>query len=145
MRNLVAARIAEHQQAEQARLDAEREKIREQEQAKAQEAAAAAQAVQVQQAPVAEAAPARPEAATPASAPLPSATSRQIVRIKLGQIVDLIAPLKIDAEGLRQLGFEPVATERGSKLYDAAQVDAMRAAMICSLQRPLSGIKAQAA
>lgn len=143
LRNLVAARIAEHQQAEQARLDAEREKIREQEQAKAQEAAAAAQAVQVPQVPVAEEAPA--QAAAAASAPSPSATQRQVVRIKLGQIVDLIAPLKIDAEGLRQLGFEPVATERGSKLYDADQVDAMRAAMIRSLQRPLSGINAQAA
>ncbi|OWQ56616.1 lambda-exonuclease family protein [Stenotrophomonas maltophilia] len=147
LRNLVAARIAEHQQAEQARLDAEREKIREHEQAKAQEAAAAAQAVQVQQVPVAEAAPApaQAEAATAASASSPSATQRQIARIKLGQIVDLIAPLKIDAEGLRQLGFEPVATERGSKLYDADQVDAMRAAMIRSLQRPLSSINAQAA
>ncbi len=145
LRNLVAARIAEHQQAEQARLDAEREKNREQEQAKAQEAAAAAQAAQVQQVLVAEAAPAWTEAATTASAPSPSATQRQVVRIKLGQIVDLIAPLKIDAEGLRQLGFEPVATERGSKLYEADQVDAMRAAMIRSLQRPLSGINAQAA
>lgn len=145
LRNLVAARIAEHQQAEQARLDAEREKIRQQEQAKAQEAAAAAQAAQVRQVLVAEAAPARTEAATAASAPSPSATQRQVVRIKLGQIVDLIAPLKIDAEGLRQLGFEPVATERGSKLYEADQVDAMRAAMIRSLQRPLSGINAQAA
>lgn len=145
LRNLVAARIAEHQQAEQARLDAEREKIREQEQASAQEAAAAAQVAQVQQMPVAEAAPARAEAATAASAPSTSATQRQIVRIKLGQIVDLIAPLKIDAEGLRQLGFEPVATERGSKLYDADQVDAMRAAMIRSLQRPLPQINAQAA
>ncbi|HHA2844574.1 TPA: lambda-exonuclease family protein [Stenotrophomonas maltophilia] len=147
LRNLVAARIAEHQQAEQARLDAEREKIREHEQAKAQEAAAAAQAVQVQQVPVAEAAPApaQAEAATAASASSPSATQRQIARIKLGQIVDLIAPLKIDAEGLRQLGFEPVATERGSKLYDADQVDAMLAAMIRSLQRPLSSINAQAA
>lgn len=145
LRNLVAARIAEHQQAEQARLDAEREKIREQEQAKAQEAAAAAQAAQVQQVPVAEAAPAQAEAATTDSARSPSATPQQIVRIKLGQIVDLIAPLKIDAEGLRQLGFEPVAAERGSKLYDADQVDAMRAAMIRSLQRPLSGINAQAA
>ncbi len=137
LRNLVAARIAEHQQAEQARLDAEREKIREQEQTKAQEAAAATQAAQVQQVLVAEAAPAQAEAVTAASAPSTSATQRQNVRIKLGQVVDLIAPLKIDAEGLRQLGFEPVATERGSKLYDADQVDAMRAAMIRSLQRPL--------
>lgn len=145
LRNLVAARIAEHQQAEQARLDAEREKIREQEQAKAQEAAAAAQAVQVQPVQVADAAPALAGPATTAGTPSPSATQRPVVRIKLGQIVDLIAPLKIDAEGLRQLGFEPVATERGSKLYDADQVDAMRAAMIRSLQRPLSGINAQAA
>lgn len=145
LRNLVAARIAEHQQAEQARLDAEREKIREQEQAKAQEAAAAAQAAQAQPVQVADAAPAQAGAATTAGAPSTSATQRQVVRIKLGQIVDLIAPLKIDAEGLRQLGFEPVATERGSKLYDADQVDAMRAAMIRSLQRPLSGINAQAA
>lgn len=145
LRNLVAARIAEHQQAEQARLDAEREKIREQEQVKAQEAAAAVQAAQVQQVLVAEAAPALAGPATTAGTPSPSATQRPVVRIKLGQIVDLIAPLKIDAEGLRQLGFEPVATERGSKLYDADQVDAMRAAMIRSLQRPLSGINAQAA
>ncbi|MEX0180058.1 MULTISPECIES: lambda-exonuclease family protein [unclassified Stenotrophomonas] len=137
LRNLVAARIAEHQQAEQARLDAEREKIREQEQAKAQEAAAAAQAAQVQQVPVAEAVPTQAEPPTVASAPAAGAAPRQIVRIKLGQVVDLIAPLKIDAEGLRQLGFEPVATERGSKLYDADQVDAMRTAMIRSLQRPL--------
>lgn len=137
LRNLVAARIAEHQQAEQARLDAEREKIREQEQAKAQEAAAAAQAAQVQQMPVAEAVPTQAEPPTVASAPAAGAAPRQIVRIKLGQVVDLIAPLKIDAEGLRQLGFEPVATERGSKLYDADQVDAMRTAMIRSLQRPL--------
>jgi len=145
LRNLVAARIAEHQQAEQARLDAEREKIREQEQAKVQEAAAAAQAAQVQQVPVAEAAPTQAEPPTVSSAPAAGAAPRQIVRIKLGQVVDLIAPLKIDAEGLRQLGFEPVATERGSKLYDADQVDAMRAAMIRSLQRPLPQINAQAA
>ena len=133
LRNLVAARIAEHQQAEQARLEAEREKIREQEQAKAQEAVAA-QAAQMQRE---EAVPTTAAAPVATSAPPAATTQRQGVRIKLGQVVDLIAPLKIDAEGLRQLGFEPVATERGSKLYDADQVDAMRAAMIRSLQRPL--------
>lgn len=141
LRNLVAARIAERQQAEQARLDAEREKIREQEQAKAQEAVAA-QVAQVQQE---EAAPTTAAAPVATSAPPAAPTQRQGVRIKLGQVVDLIAPLKIDAEGLRQLGFEPVATERGSKLYDADQVDTMRAAMIRSLQRPLPHINAQAA
>ncbi|WP_329922461.1 hypothetical protein [Stenotrophomonas geniculata] len=49
-------------------------------------------------------------------------------------LVDLIAPLKIDAEGFRQLAFEPVSTERGSKLYDASQIDAMLCAMIRHLQ-----------
>lgn len=158
LRNLVAARIAEHQQAEQARLDAERERIRKEEEARAQKKAAedtAAAAEQSAQAarpaaaePVAAATPPAPVRTAPtavASAPAPSAAPREVVKIKLGQVVDLIAPLKIDAEGLRQLGFEPVSTERGSKLYDASQIDAMRGAMIRHLQQPLPDTYAQAA
>ncbi|WP_223485276.1 YqaJ viral recombinase family protein [Stenotrophomonas indicatrix] len=158
LRNLVAARIAEHQQAEQARLDAERERIRKEEEARAQKKAAedtAAAAEQAAQAarpaaaePVAAATPPAPVRTAPtpvASAPAPSAAPRKVIKIKLGQIVDLIAPLKIDAEGLRQLGFEPVSTERGSKLYDASEIDAMRGAMIRHLQQPLPDTYAQAA
>lgn len=144
LRNLVAARISEHQQAEQARLDAQREQIRKEEEARAQQAAATVQ----QPEPVAMALAAAPVRTAPtavASAPAPNAAPRELVRIKLGQIVDLIAPLKIDAEGLRQLGFEPVSTERSSKLYDASQIDAMRGAMIRHLQQPLPDTYAQAA
>jgi hypothetical protein len=60
-------------------------------------------------------------------------------RLKLGEIVDLIAPLKIDAEGLRRLGFDPVATERGAKLYAADQVPAILAAAIRVLQSAANG------
>ena len=146
LRNLMAARISQHQQAEQERLDAEREKIRKEEEARAQKAAAAASEQQPE--PVA-GAPAAAAVRTPptavASVPAPSAAPREVVKIKLGQVVDLIAPLKIDAEGLRQLGFEPVSIERGSKLYDASQIDAMRGAMIRHLQQPLPDTYAQAA
>ena len=143
LRNLVATRISQHQQAEQDRLDAQREQIRKEEEARAQQAAATVQQAE----PVAAATAAVPVRTAPAvaSAPTPNAAPREVVKIKLGQIIGLIAPLKIDAEGLRQLGFEPVSTERGSKLYDASQIDAMRGAMIRHLQQPLPGTYAQAA
>lgn len=144
LRNLVAARISEHQQAEQVRLHSQREQIRKEEEARAQKAAATVQ----QPEPVAAAPAAAPVRTAPtavASDPAPTAAPRGVVKIKLGQIVDLIAPLKIDAEGLRQLGFAPVSTERGSKLYDASQIDAMRGAMIRHLQQPLPDAYAQAA
>ncbi|MDP9619715.1 hypothetical protein [Stenotrophomonas geniculata] len=100
LRNLVAARIAEHQQAEQARLDAEREKIRKEEEARAQKAAADAtagaaaqqQTEPVATAPAAIAAPVRTAPTAVASAPAPTAAPREVVKIKLGQVVDLIAP-----------------------------------------------------
>ncbi|QTK37306.1 HNH endonuclease signature motif containing protein [Xanthomonas citri] len=47
----------------------------------------------------------------------------------VGQINAKIAPLTITADGLAQLGFLPVTTERASKLYDAAQLAAMFSAM----------------
>lgn len=145
LRNLVAARISQHQQAEQERLNAEREKIRKEEEARAQKAAAAASEEQPEPVATPAAAPVRTAPTAVASAPAPSTAPREVVKIKLGQVVDLIAPLKIDAEGLRQLGFEPVSTERGSKLYDASQIDAMRGAMIRHLQQPLPDTYAQAA
>lgn len=145
LRNLMAARISQHQQSEQERLDAEREKIRKEEEARAQKAAAAASEQQPEPVATPAAAPVRTAPTAVASASAPSTATREVVKIKLGQVVDLIAPLKIDAEGLRQLGFEPVSTERGSKLYDASQIDAMRGAMIRHLQQPLPDTYAQAA
>lgn len=154
LRNLVAARIAEHQRAEQARLDAERESMRKEEEARARklaeeeadakaqteeaEKAAAAQAVEPalvaqpaaavsRPAPVLSSAPA-PESTTPAAAP------REVVKIKLGDINARIAPLSISADGLAQLGFKPVNATGAAKLYDQAQFPAICQALINGLR-----------
>ncbi|MBH1851892.1 YqaJ viral recombinase family protein [Stenotrophomonas maltophilia] len=139
LRNLVAARISEHQQAEQARLDAEREKIRKEEEERAQKAAAAEQAAQAaaeqQPGPVAAAAAAVRTAPTAvASAPAPAAAAREVVKIKLGDINARIAPLSISADGLAMLGFKPINATGAAKLYDQAQFPAMCRAMIDGLQ-----------
>ncbi len=48
--------------------------------------------------------------------PVPPAANDD-ARIKLGQINERIAPLSITADGLAELGFNPVATEKAAKLY----------------------------
>lgn len=143
LRNLVAARISEHQQAEQTRLDAERELIRKEGEARVQAAVAAVEPPRA--APAAE--PMQEITAQPTLQPVPDPTSVRDrapwvadgAKVKLGEIVDRIAPLKIDAEGLRRLGFQPVATERGAKLYAADQVPAICAAAIRVLQAAANG------
>ncbi|WP_329845740.1 lambda-exonuclease family protein [Stenotrophomonas sepilia] len=153
LRNLVAARISEHQQAEQARLDAEREKIRKEEEERAQKVAAdaaaataeqAAQAAQtaaaqqhaepVATAPAATAVPVRTAPTAVASAPAPTAAPREVVKIKLGDINARIAPLSISADGLALLGFKPINATGAAKLYDQAQFPDMCRAMIDGLQ-----------
>ena len=122
LRNLAKARVAEHQEREAARLEAERERIRAEEAAKLAVPAPAP-------APVA-AAPA-PQSATAASV-APAVTTS--ATIKLGEINALIAPLAITADGLAQLGFQPVGTERAAKLYAADQVGPICLALIARLQ-----------
>ncbi|HDX0925490.1 TPA: lambda-exonuclease family protein [Stenotrophomonas maltophilia] len=149
LRNLMAARISQHQQVEQERLDAERERIRKEEEARAQKkaaedaaAAAAEQAAQAaaaeqQPAPVVAAPPAAPVRTAPtavASAPAPAAGPREVVKIKLGDINARIAPLSISADGLALLGFKPINSTGAAKLYDQAQFPAMCRAMIDGLQ-----------
>jgi hypothetical protein len=56
----------------------------------------------------------------------------------------LIAPLRIDAEGLAQLGFSSVGHDRSAKLYDASDLSAMLAAMIGVL-RSAGSVKREAA
>lgn len=131
LRNLVAARLADHHRREEARLEAERQRIRQEEEARARAAAAPPPAPAVV-AP----APAPPRAATPlqstpSSAP---AAAAPLPRIKLGDINAAIAPLSISAEGLAQLGFQPVATERAAKLYAGEARGPIIAALIRHLQ-----------
>lgn len=127
LRNLAKARIAEHEQREQARLDAERERIRAEEAEKLEREQAAAPVasttVQHQQAvdPVANVSP-----SAPVSAPESATTGK---RIKLGDINSAIAPLSITAGGLAQLGIKHVAQERAAKLYDEGQLPAIYAAL----------------
>lgn len=163
LRNLVAARIGAHQQAERKRLDDERAQIRKEEEARAarlqqdndaqaaRDAAAAAAAAT----PAADPAPAtepvtaareptpiRQVAAVAASAPVADDAAPWAPegnKIKLGEINALIGPLTISADGLRQLGFEPVSTERGAKLYSADQVPAMCEQMVRLLRAAANG------
>lgn len=128
LRNLAKARIAEHEQREQARLEAERERIRAEEADKlARDQAVAPPAssatVQHQQAldPVANTAPAGTVSAPPGS------TAGK--RIKLGDINAAINPLSISADGLAMLGIKHVAQERAAKLYDEGQLPAIYAAL----------------
>ncbi|WP_053091772.1 hypothetical protein [Stenotrophomonas indicatrix] len=166
LRNLVAARIAEHQQVEQQRLDDERARIRKEEGDRAarlqQEnnaqavrdtvATVAAATPAAAPAPVAGQVAAAPEptpiqqvaavAAAPAASPVVEDAAPWVPegkKIKLGEINALIGPLTISADGLRQLGFEPVATERGAKLYAADQVPAMCEQMIRVLRGAANG------
>jgi len=156
LRNLVAARIAEHQRVEKARLDAQREKIREEEEARARKLAADEVAAQQQReaeeraaaapAPApAEAAPPAQQVVAPAPRPVPTAVSsssatpaeaapREGVKIKLGDINARLAPLSISADGLAQLGFKPLNATGAAKLYDQAQFPAICKALIEGLR-----------
>lgn len=54
--------------------------------------------------------------------------------LKLSDICDRIAPLKIDAAGLERLGFPAAATDRAAKLYRASDWSRIKAAMIDHLK-----------
>ncbi|KRG47381.1 hypothetical protein ARC20_03370 [Stenotrophomonas panacihumi] len=135
LRNLITARIAEHQQREREREEAQRERIRKEEadrlereqRQRDEERAAADVPASSTSVPAPPAAPAQASPETAAhAAPAAAAPAR---RVKLGDINAAIAPLSINAEGLAQLGFLPVGSERSAKLYDAASVPAMCQAM----------------
>lgn len=137
LRNLVTARIAEHQQREAVRLEAERARIRKEEEERAEH--------QRQQA-----ASLVPPSTTPAHtdqngvAPIKTvADSTQAARppVKLGDINTRIAPLSISADGLAQLGFRPVGRERAAKLYAAADLPAILEAMIDVLRDDRAAIR----
>jgi hypothetical protein len=180
---LATSRIAQHQAAEQKRLDDERARIRAEEQAKAEKEAreklAAEQAEAKRLADEAAALNSQIQAsikdADPddAIAPLLGEISKvahelssdliasaaiktaQVLplsrpaapqadtgaRIKLGDICASIAPLSITADGLAALGFPHVATEKAAKLYRAADLSAIYAAMV----RHIEAVQAKAA
>ena len=127
LRNLAASRIAEHQRREQERervrqqQEAERvareeQRVREAEERGRQQAADAARGVDDHQpqpsiSMITGIAPRAAQRVSPAGQ-----------RIRLGEINALISPLSISAEGLAQLGFQPVATDKAAKLYAVADM-----------------------
>jgi len=121
IRNLAAARIAEHKAREAERQAREAECASKQSEILAGQPAHQAQSM----------APAAAVSATHAQGQ--AAAVRPGAKIKLGEINARIAPLKIDSEGLAQLGFSPVGTERASKLYNERDWPAICDAMMAKI------------
>lgn len=165
----VQARIAEHQRQEEARLEAQRERIRQEERDKLErerveaerqrladeraqhEAEAAAERERV----AAELAKAEP-VAVPGPAPvqsieadlkamddLPLEPAPGVGRrtVKLGDINARIAPLSVTADGLATLGFKPVGTDRAAKLYAEKDLIAIYRAMWRVIETAASDLK----
>lgn len=148
LRNLITARVAEHEakvrkQAEEA-AEKERDRIRREEEARANSAAAEslARAQKTVRDLAQDTDTPPPELVRPALAPAaagpppeasPVAADRPGARIKLGQINEAISPLRIDAAGLAALGFQPVATDGAAKLY-GVPVARIVSALISHLQ-----------
>lgn len=141
---LAALRISQHKQAEAQRLEAERERIRAEEAAKLQaqaaiNAAAATQkeAASAQQEPVS-AAPAAQSVVQRAQDAPEVAAKAEGETLTLGQLNTILAPIKVDAAGLAELGFEARKVEKSTaKHYAACDLPAMVQAMIAHLQSVL--------
>ena len=132
----------EAQAKAQAEMEAERERIRAEEAAKLQAQAA------IETAAKTEASSASPEPVAEAKAPEAVIQQAQVAHVNesshdgdtltLGQINALIAPLKVDAAGLEQLGFMPSKTVKAAKHYPAHKLPAMVQAMLPHLQGVLA-------
>ena len=140
---LAAHRIGQHKQAEAQRLEAERERIRAEEAAKLQaqaaiNAAAATQkeAASAQQEPVLAESTAETKVQSAQAAPEVAAKAEGET-LTLGQLNTILAPIKVDAAGLAELGFTPCKTEKSAKHYPAQALPAMVQAMIAHLQSVL--------
>lgn len=121
IRNLAAARIAEHERR-QAAAEAQRQHIEQ------LDRAAAAEKIQE---PVAQQVEQLPSKQTVAGS-IPAGLST--ARIKLGDINARIAPLTITADGLAQLGFASVGTERAAKLYRESDFPAICSKLVSVIQ-----------
>jgi acyl-homoserine lactone acylase PvdQ len=120
LRAVVTNRVAEVAR----KLEEQRERIRAEESAKLKREADAAAAAEAAKALALAAQPAPPHAPAPAPAPIaqPVASPRptaapSAATVKLGDINARLSPIQITADGLAQLGFNPVGTERAAKLY----------------------------
>lgn len=150
---LVKSRIADHNEKERVRIEAERERIRKEEVAriereqaekarKAESDAREAQRLADAAAKPVEPAPAASApavTAAPAATPAPAviqmaarqaAASNEVPTLTLGQINSRFSALSVSAEQLRSIGFEPAARARGAVLYHEDDWTSICAALI---------------
>jgi predicted phage-related endonuclease len=128
LRNLVAARIAEHQRREEHRIREAEERGRQMAEIAAKREAEA------------KTKPAEP--VSPNGNPTPESFALKAprlestgARMRLGDINAAIAPLSITGEGLAQLGFPHVATDKAAKLYDEANFEPILSALATVIAR----------
>ena len=135
---IVKSRIAEHQQAENRRLEAERERIRAEEQAKAQrEAQDAARRESESKTPAARIAipdNAHASALPPVPEVLPHPCEKSH-KVTLGQINAILAPIQISASGLAELGIQSVCRDRSAVMYLQSDIERICGVMIDRLQQ----------
>lgn len=132
---LVKSRIADHDAAEAAKLEQERERIRQEEAAKLQREAEA-KSIAEPEPPE----PIAPATVTPIRAVEQPQPARTAPSLKLGQIGERLG-FVLTADFLKVLGFEPAATDRASKLYHEADFPHICAALV----RHIEGVQAKAA
>ncbi|MEE3649500.1 MULTISPECIES: lambda-exonuclease family protein [unclassified Brenneria] len=110
----VTARIDAHKKAEEARLEAERERIR-------REEATRLEAEQQQEQPLARETESvettAPQLLAAAVRNIPRSTPNAVPSLRLGQINDRLAPIALTADGLARLGITHAATDKSAKLY----------------------------
>ncbi|HCA25307.1 MAG TPA: Heme peroxidase [Pseudomonas sp.] len=145
---VITARIAEHRQAEQAKLDAERERIEREAKAAADAAEAAktaelaAEAQRQQETQVSGQVAGLGQDAERDSGPIPRNLEELGATIKLGDINARLGPLSISADGLAQLGIQSVGKERSAVLYAESDWPRICAVLIEHLQRCHGSAKA---
>lgn len=164
----VTSRIDAHKKAEEAKLEAQRERIRQQEREKLEQEAADAERERLAAAER-ERAAAEP-ASEPVAPPVVPAQSKPYVQavddligadlkamedslpfetaaaptsrtIKLGDINARIAPLSISADGLASLGFRPIGNERAAKLYAESDLIAIYRGLWSVIQGAVNVLK----
>jgi len=142
LRAIIKGRIAEHQAAEAKKEADTRERIRREEQEKAEREAREKIAAEQLAAALA-ATPAPTPAPVAIVAPAVSSQAANVVPlgtrapaappIRLGQIGDKLG-FTLTADFLKQLGFEPAATEKAAKLYRASDENLIYEALIAHIR-----------
>lgn len=113
------AMLVEHRIGEHKRREEERERAREEEENVRRETEARAD---------------QKPASHPKIETIPVTVQRSAL-IRLGEINAAIAPLSITADGLAQLGFPHVATDKAAKLYEASSFEAILSALAKTIAR----------